>query len=768
MSRQRIRRGWPALVAGVMVAFALATVSSSSAVAAATASDPPPLAPAPLPEVADGRLLVGLADGVTSADGRAIARDAGFIGVEAVGEQTLVVDPPDGALEAARIGGLRRDPRVRYVEPNYRVSAAGFTPNDPYFPSLSSLRDGQPGGIRAESAWNTTLGSRDVVVGVLDSGIDTSHPDLVGNLWTNRTGIGLCAYGTHGFNALNATCTPEDDDGHGTHVAGIIGAVGNNGIGVTGVAPRASLMALKMLDQNGDGSIVGAVQAIDWAIGTKQAGVDIRVLSASWGGNVNSEALRSAIGRAGTAGMLFVTAAGNENRSVEQFPEYPCSLALANVICVAATQPSDGLADFSNFGGTSVDLAAPGVSIVSTVPPGILGCAGLYCGFDGTSMATPMVSGSAVLALATDPSLSLSALRTRILGAVDVVPGLAGKVATGGRLNVCKAVPGCGGTTQRRPTVPRQVSATAGHGSVTLRWSPPSSNGNGFTISGYTITGPNGARQVGPLDTQLTLFGLTDNDDAHFYVRARNNVGVSPAAVEVVRPLSGGYIVERSGRLSRVQVGSGPIPSPTTGGVRFAAGVDRARGVALLPDGTGGYVLDDWGGLHPFGVADHPAPPATTGGPLWFGQNRARGVALLSSGTGGYIVDAFGGLFPFAIGDNPRPPAVHGGPYWDGWDIARGVALTPSGQGGYIVDGFGGIHRFVIDGAPLPPMPSAGPYWPGWDVVRGIALSRGSGGGWVLDAMGVLHPFASRGHTPAKPSAGPYWPGLDEARGVGV
>ena len=153
---------------------------------------------------------------------------------------------------------------------------------------------------------------------MLDSGIDTSHPDLVGNLWTNRIGIGLCAYGTHGFNALNDTCAPEDDNGHGTHVAGIIGAVGNNGVGVTGVAPRASLMALKMLDQNGDGSIVGAVQAIDWAIGSRQAGVDIRILSASWGGNVNSQALQSAIARAGAAPMMFVTAAGNDNRSDDQ------------------------------------------------------------------------------------------------------------------------------------------------------------------------------------------------------------------------------------------------------------------------------------------------------------------------------------------------------------------------------------------------------------------------------------------------------------------
>ncbi len=780
MNAQRIHRGWPAFVAGLLVAssFGLAAGPSSGAAAAAATPPPSPASPVPASQpapapaspaapVADGRLIVGLAEGVSGADGRALAAAAGVSGVEAVDDGTLVVDAPAGDLEAARVDGLRRDSRVRYVEPNYRISASTFTPNDPYFPSLSSLQNG-PGGISASAAWSTTLGSRDLVVGVLDSGIDTVHPDLVGNLWTNRVGIGFCPYGTHGFNTFTKTCAPADDNGHGTHVAGIIGAVGNNGVGITGVAPRVSLMSIKMLNASGDGSIVNAVEAIDWAISAKAAGVDLRVLSASWGGDINSEALRSAIARAGAAGMLFVTAAGNDARSVDQFPVYPCSYTLANVVCVAASAPDDTLAYFSNSSTTSVDIAAPGVAIVSTVPPGILGCGGLYCGFDGTSMATPMVSGTAVLALASDPSLSLSALRGRVLHAVDKLPAFADKVATGGRLDVCKAVPGCGGRAQRRPTVPREVSVNVGHNQASLHWSPPSSNGNGFTITGYTITGPNGARTVGPLATHLRLFGLHDNDDARFYVRARNNIGVSPAAVEVVRPLSGGYVVDRRGLISRFRIGAGPIPSRTSGGVTYAVGEDHARGVAVLPGGTGGYVLDDSGGLHPFGVGGHAAPPAATGGPYWLGQDRARGVALLASGTGGYIVDEFGGLYPFAVGDNRRPPAAHGGPYWDGWDIARGVAVTPSGQGGYVVDGFGGIHRFVVGRAPLPAMPSAGPYWPGWDVVRGIALSRGNGGGWLLDAFGAMHPFRSRGHTPVKPSAGPYWPGRDMARGVGV
>jgi hypothetical protein len=362
--------------------------------------------------------------------------------------------------------------------------------------------------------------------------------------------------------------------------------------------------------------------------------------------------------------------------------------------------------------------------------------------------------------------LSVTELRARVLAAVQPVPALVGKVATGGRLDVCKVVPGCGGTAQRRPTVPRDVAVVAGHGRATVRWSAPSSNGNGFSITGYVVTGPRGARTLGPSASEVTFYGLDDNRNATFYVRASNNIGVSPAAQPRARPLNGGYVVDRAGALARVRFGTGPLPSPATGGL--PAGPAQARGVALLPDGTGGYVVDGSGRLHPFGVGGNPGPPGATGGPSWPGLDLARGVALLAHGRGGYVVDAFGRLHRFGVGDHARPPVTKRGPSWPGWDIARGVTLTPSGQGGYVVDGFGGIHRFAVGDAPLPAATSAGPYWPFLDVARGIALSRGDGGGWVLDAGGTLHPFRSRGRTPAGPSAGPSWPGQDRARGLGA
>ena len=407
MSTHRIRRGWPALVAGAVVAGGLAIASGSPTVAvAATATTPPPVAPTPVPEVADGRLLVGLADGVTAADGRAIARRRGrewsrgrrradTRGRPArrrarSGAHRRATTGPAGALRRAELPGVGRP----------------IHPERPVFPvALLAARRDRPGGIRAESAWNTTLGSRDVVVGVLDSGIDTtpSRPRRQPLDQPDRHRSAAVTGPTASTRFAN-TCAPEDDNGHGTHVAGIIGAVGNNGIGVTGVAPRASLMALKMLDHNGDGSIAGAIQAIDWAIGAKQAGVDLRVLSASWGGGVNSEALRGRH-RSGRRRRDAVRDRGRQRRpgtSTRPAGVPVRATRSPNVVCVAATgQPNDALAEFSDFGADQrrPRRAREGASS-RRCRRGLSGCAGLYCAFDGTSMATPMVSGTAVLAIA--------------------------------------------------------------------------------------------------------------------------------------------------------------------------------------------------------------------------------------------------------------------------------------------------------------------------------------------------------------------------------
>jgi subtilisin family serine protease len=785
MRHPNLRHAVPivALVAAVALAIGVLPASGAGSGAAdarpsATAAPAPAASPsAPSASrgaagaVADDRLVVGLAPGASPFEAQTIAADAGVTGAEVVDAHTIVVDAPPAGTVSAQAAELESDPRVDYVEPNYRLTST-FTPNDPALPSLPTLLDAQPGGIRAQSAWDTTLGSRDVVVGVLDSGIDAGHPDLIGNLWSNRLGIGGCAYGTHGFNAFTKQCTTSDPYGHGTHVAGIIGAVGNNRIGITGVAPRVSLMSLAMLNRNGDGSIASAVAAIDWAIAAKQRGVNVRVLSASWGGSGYSQALADAITRANDAGILFVTAAGNSHLDVEQDPIFPCAYELANVVCVAATRGNDRLTSFSDYGATHVDLAAPGESIVSTVPPGVIpGCGqSLYCALDGTSMAAPMVSGAAVLAASADPTLTVATLRSRLVQAVVTKQWLTGKVEAGGRLDVCLAVPGCEDVAPiaapLAPSAPARLQVVVGGSGASLAWTVPASNGNGVGITGYRVDGPGGSRTVPATVRSLTLPAPAANTNATYTVRAVNAVGEGPPISEAAHGVTGGYVADRAGRLRPVQLADGSAPSATSAAPLSAAD-GQARGVAVLPDGTGGYVLDGHGKLHPFGIGGNPAPKAATGARISTASDWARGVTLMPDGTSGYVVAATGELYGFSIGDNRRPPATNNGPHWSG-DVARGVAVIPSGKGGYIVGASGEIHRFGIGGAPLPTVPTGVTLWPGLSRARGIALDRGPGGGFVVDRSGGLHPFATRGGTPEPPVSGPSWPGQDQARGIAL
>jgi hypothetical protein len=361
-----------------------------------------------------------------------------------------------GEVEA-KVQALKRHPEVAFAEPNYILHTVG-SPNDAYYPRLWGLKNtgqtvnGTAGtvaaDIKAEPAWGLTTGSASVVIGVVDTGVGYNHPDLAANIWSNPGGVGGCPAGTHGYNALAGTCDPMDDDDHGSHVSGTIGAVGNNGTGVVGVNWQTSIIGLKFLDSTGSGTILGAVAAIDFAVRAKGAGVNVRVLSASWGGTGSSQTLLNEIVKAGNAGILFVTAAGNSAANVDSTPFYPCAYTAANLICVAATDQRDGRASFSNYGATSVDLGAPGVNILSTVMPGTgtVGSSLEYDYYAGTSMATPHVAGAAALILSApgQGALTVGQLRSAILNNVDPIPSLAGITVTGGRLDVCKAIPGCG------------------------------------------------------------------------------------------------------------------------------------------------------------------------------------------------------------------------------------------------------------------------------------------------------------------------------------
>jgi len=349
---------------------------------------------------------------------------------------------------------LRSD--VLYAEPNFMVEAAQ-QPNDPRLFELWGLHNsgqsfgfpaGTPGAdIGAFQAWELSTGSTDHVVAVVDTGIDYTHPDLQSNVWSAPVAFTVtiadstitCPGGSHGFNAIILTCDPMDDNKHGTHVSGTIGATGNNSQGAVGVNWTAQLMGIKFLDASGGGYVADAVNAIEFAIQAKNAlgaAADVRVLSNSWGGSGFSQALLDEINRAGQNGMLFVAAAGNNGYDNDRSPFYPASYSAANLIAVAATDNNDALASFSNYGAGSVQLGAPGVNVLSTV----LG--GQYGYLSGTSMATPHVSGAAALLLSRC-ALGTAALKASLTEQVDLLPDLSGITASGGRLNVNQSLREC-------------------------------------------------------------------------------------------------------------------------------------------------------------------------------------------------------------------------------------------------------------------------------------------------------------------------------------
>ena len=346
----------------------------------------------------------------------------------------------------ALVTALQKNPNVVYAEPNFIVRLVG-APNDTSYAQLWGLKNtgqtingsaGTAGAdIDAEPAWTVTTGSSSIVVGVVDTGIDYNHPDLAANVWSNPGGKGnaACGAGTHGFNAITKTCDPMDDHSHGTHVSGTIGAVGNNGTGVAGVNWTTSIMGLKFLSYSGSGTTANAVAAIDFAVQAKIDGVNVRVLSNSWGGGPFSKALLDIINKANEHDILFVAAAGNNyGNNNDIYAHYPASYATPNMIAVAATDNRDDLAYFSNFGPTTVHLGAPGVSVLSTTP------GNTYSYFNGTSMATPHVAGVAALVLAKTPALTTAEVKSAILNNTDPISSLTGKTVTGGRLNAGRAV----------------------------------------------------------------------------------------------------------------------------------------------------------------------------------------------------------------------------------------------------------------------------------------------------------------------------------------
>lgn len=360
------------------------------------------------------------------------------------GDVDLVRLPP-GLNVAAGVRGLQVDPAVAFAEPNWIYQHAA-TLNDPYVTNGSLWGMGSGFGVGATTAWtNNKVGSSTVYVGIIDEGVFIGHSDLKANIWVNAREIAGNKIDDDGngfiddvngwdFDGNNNSVYDGTSDDHGTHVAGTIGGVGGNGLGVAGVCWNVKMIPVKFLGRNG-GTTANAIKAVNYLNDLKsRQGINLVASNNSWGGGGYSAALDAAIGAANTAGILFVAAAGNASSNNDAVANYPSNYSQPNIIAVASITSTGALSSFSNYGVTQVDIGAPGSGIWSTIPG--RNNSSSYASYNGTSMATPHVTGACALYASIYTGATATQIKAAILNSATPTSSLSGKTVTGGRLNV--------------------------------------------------------------------------------------------------------------------------------------------------------------------------------------------------------------------------------------------------------------------------------------------------------------------------------------------
>lgn len=428
------------------------------------------------------------------------------------------------------LSAANSNPNFEYAEPNYVLRALGekdapaeVVPNDRDFEKLWGMKNvgqkdsagtvGTPGAdIGATKAWALTTGNKNIIVGIIDTGVDYTHPDLKDNIYTNPgeiAGNGIDDDGNgfvddvHGWNFAGVSNNnPMDDNEHGTHVAGTIGGKGNDGQGVAGVNWTTSIVPIKFLTGSGSGSLADAVKSIQYA--TK---IGVHMTNNSWGGGGFTQSMFDAIKEAKEKGQLFIAAAGNDGDNADTTPHYPAGYQVENVISVAATTNQDTLASFSTYGKRTVHIAAPGHKIYSSVPNGG------YDSFSGTSMATPHVTGAAALVWGANTNMTYAEVKDRLLRSRDYVGSLSRKVAMSGRLNVYNALMGI------YPPSPEPTEADWKDFSMTapIESAHPYANN---AKQEWTVQGPANAKYI------RVVFGKMDLENGYDFVKVLDSKGV--------------------------------------------------------------------------------------------------------------------------------------------------------------------------------------------------------------------------------------------------